>query len=85
MAKDFELELEGIIHTDSNASIGIVHRTDLGGTCRHINIQYLWIQGNIKDGELGIQKVLGTDNPADLFTKGLAHNLAEKTSGVPWL
>ena len=71
LAGDFDVMLEGMIKTDSNAAIGIVHRAGLGGRCRHIRVQYLWIQEKIKLGELRISKVHGKENPADLMTKGL--------------
>lgn len=68
---DFGIVIEGMIKTDSNAAIGIVHRSGLGGRCRHIRVQYLWIQEKVKLGELSISKVHGKGNPADLMTKGL--------------
>ena len=43
----------------------------LGGRCRHIKVQYLWIQSKIKDGDLKLQKVFGTNNVADAMTKAV--------------
>ena len=71
LASDFGIVLKGVVRTDSNAAIGIVHRRGLGGRCKHIKIQYLWIQERVKSGELVISKVWGKLNPADLMTKGL--------------
>ena len=34
----------------------------------------LWIQERIEDGDLAIEKVLGTNNPADLMTKNLTRS-----------
>ena len=34
-------------------------------------MQYLWIQSKIKDGDLKLQKVLGTINVADAMTKAV--------------
>lgn len=31
----------------------------------------LWIQEKAEEGELNFKKVIGTENPADLFTKHL--------------
>ena len=36
LAADFEDKLNGTVRSDSNAAIGIAHRTGLGGRCRHI-------------------------------------------------
>ena len=46
-------------------------RDGLGGRCRHIKVQYLWIHSKIKDGDLKLQKVLGTNNVADAMTKAV--------------
>ena len=78
LAADFGLKLDGMIQTDSNAALGIVHRDGLGGRCRHIKVQYLWIQGKVKDKEFGIKKVPGEQNPADIFTKSLSKEIMDK-------
>ena len=54
--------------------MGIINRTGLGKT-RHIQTGLLWIQQVSASQRLKFGKVLGTNNPADLFTK----YLAEKT------
>ena len=78
LAADFGWQLKGVARSDSNAAIGIAHRGGLGGRCRHIKVQYLWIQEKIKNKELGLEKVLGSDNCADLMTKALGGELFEK-------
>ena len=72
LAADFGVTLRGTVRTDSNVAIGITHRSGLGGRCRHIKVQYLWIQERVKTGELQLKKVVGTENPADLMTKAVA-------------
>ena len=54
--------------TDSTATIGICARQGLG-KLRHVNTQSLWIQQRVRDGSIDIYKILGTENPADVFTK----------------
>jgi len=71
LAADFSMELKGIVRSDSTAAIGIAYREGLGGRCRHINVQYLWIQERVRSGQLGLSKVLGKDNPADMMTKAV--------------
>ena len=56
------------IHTEASAAIGIVRRAGLG-KLRHLNVRYLWVQDQVKREQLGLEKVAGTDNPADLATK----------------
>ena len=71
LAADFSMKLKGIVRSDSTAAIGIAYREGLGGRCRHINVQYLWIQERVRSGQLGLSKVLGKNNPADMMTKAV--------------
>eukprot|EP00974_Lingulodinium_polyedra_P076438 7397409-Lingulodinium_polyedra.AAC.1 len=68
MAKDYDLKLEGRLHTDATAAIGMAFRRGLGKT-RHIDVQYLWIQEEVDKGGLSVHKVPTKQNPADMFTK----------------
>ena len=56
------------VWTDSIASKGICSRQGLGKV-RHLDVQQLWIQQRVRRGEVGLHKVPGDDNPADMFTK----------------
>ena len=69
LAADFEISLKRIVRSDSAAAIGIAHRKGIGGRCRHINVQYLWIQESVQEGHLGLANVLGQKNPADMMMK----------------
>ena len=59
------------MHTDASAAIGIVRRSGRG-KLRHVNVRYLWLQDQIASGRMGLHKVHGFVNPADLVTKHLA-------------
>eukprot|EP00973_Karenia_brevis_P086612 12011396-Karenia_brevis.AAC.1 len=39
---------------------------------RHLEIRDLWLQKEVADGKLLVEKVPGDENPADLMTKILA-------------
>ena len=56
---------------DASAALGIAYRRGLAGKTRHVQVQYLWIQQEVANEHVKIQKVLGTDNPADALTKFL--------------
>ena len=59
------------VWTDSSAAIGICTRQGLG-KMRHIDTHMLWIQQAVRSGRVDLRKVLGEENPADLFTKHLS-------------
>ena len=65
---DFGVSIGVTIHADASAAIGIVRRAGLG-KLRHLNVRYLLVQDQVKREQLGLEKVAGTDSPADLATK----------------
>ena len=68
---------ETTLYTDASAAIGIVRRSGLG-KLRHLNVRYLWLQDQVRTGQVSLTKVKGTENPADLVTKHVTHQLAKK-------
>ena len=71
MLRDLGIEVKIILYTDSTAARGIIHRAGLG-KLRRLETGYLWLQAAVKAKRLQARKVLGTNNPADLFTKRLS-------------
>ena len=59
-----------LLCTDSSAAKSFSSRRGLG-KMRHIDVKHLWLQDLVKKGEIRLAKVLGDQNPADLFTKYL--------------
>ena len=70
MAKDLGYTLKGQVLGDANAALGIIRRKGLGKT-RHIDTSHLWVQQIAAERRLLCTKILGKENPADLFTKYL--------------
>ena len=68
MMKDLGWEMHGEVYGDANAALGMINRNGFGKT-RHIQTGVLWIQQIVAEQRLKFGKVLGTDNPADIFTK----------------
>ena len=68
--KDMTGEDQGAIgiYTDASAAIGIAQRLGVGKV-RHIDVGMLWVQQNVKQGEIEVEKVDTKLNPADVFTK----------------
>ena len=69
MAKVFGVSSTDVVKSDSSSAIGIGPRGGLGGRCRHVKVHYLQIQSKVKDGDLKLQKVFGTNCVADAMTK----------------
>ena len=62
------------VWTDSSAAIGICSRQGLG-KLRHLDTHTLWVQQAVRSRRFELKKVLGEENPADLFTK---HSLSKE-------
>ena len=67
---DLGIELPLRLWTDSSAAIGVTSRQGVG-KIRHLDTRTLWVQQAVRTGRIEVRKVLGTENPADLFTKHL--------------
>ena len=68
------------LFADSSAAIWICRRTGIGKVRRQATGQ-LWIQEKIRHAGLSLStlfKVLGSDNPADLLTRHVARECADK-------
>lgn len=74
---DWEIKVDADLMADESAALGIIGRTGLG-KMRHVDTSYLWLQQQSIKDKLKFQKVLGTENPADMNTKGLNENLINK-------
>ena len=71
VASDLGLSLGIKMRIDASAAIGIIRRRGLGKV-RHIDVKDLWLQDEVKEGRIEVEKIPGLDNPADMGTKGLA-------------
>jgi hypothetical protein len=68
LAKDWGLDLERVIETDSASTIGTASRRG-AGRIRHIETPLLWLQQATSRRQLKIRKIPGVENPANLLTK----------------
>ena len=70
-AKELGIEVGDMVieaATDSSAAKSYASRRG-AGRVRHIEVRLLWLQQAVADGRFRLQKVLGTENPADTLTK----------------
>ena len=62
VAKDFGVQLETDLNVDASAAIG---------SYRHLDTQAFWIQDAVRCKRVSVEKVQGSENPADFMTKHL--------------
>ena len=77
MMADYSISATGTVCTDATAAIGMAHRQGLGKT-RHVDAQYLWIQQEIAERRLALEKVRTDANSADLLTQPLSREVIDK-------
>ena len=70
MALDYGVVVKIVIETDSVAGRGMSLRLG-AGKVRHVETQWLWVQGVSHRKEATIRKIPGATNEADLMTKFL--------------
>ena len=68
LLRDLGWNMELKVWSDATAAIGIARRKGLG-KIRHLDCTDLWIQDKIRSRQIQLEKVLGLENPADMFTK----------------
>ena len=70
MALDYGVVVKIVTETDSVAGRGMSLRLG-AGKVRHVETQWLWVQGVFHRKEATIRKIPGVTNEADLMTKFL--------------
>ena len=68
MLKEFGVDMRIRVSTDASIAKGIASRRGLGKV-RHIEVNQLWVQDKVANGEIEIRKVDGKVNIADALTK----------------
>ena len=48
------------------------------GKIRHLDCSDLWVQEKIRSAQIELMKVLGTENPADVFTKHVPRDILQQ-------
>ena len=72
MYRDMGISLSLKMYCDATAACGITARLGLG-KIRLLDTHYLWLQERVRNKDLTVVKVKGTDNIADIATKHLTH------------
>ena len=69
--KEKEERRDLLVLVDSSAAKACVSERGVG-KMRHMEVKWLWLQGDVKRGRVKVEKVWGPWNPADLMTKFLS-------------
>ena len=77
LSLDLGITVDVRIFADSSAAIGICRRSGIGKV-RHLATAQLWVQERIREGDIRLFKIPGTENPADLLTKNVPRDTADK-------
>ena len=77
IARDLGFSWKNLMISDAAAAIGIARRRGMG-RIRLLDIRDLWFQEKFGSGTAKIDKVLGTENPADILTKHVDRQTREK-------
>ena len=72
------------ICTDSSAAKSFVSRRGFG-KMKYLEIKDVWLQQEVLNGTILIDKVKGTENPADLMTKVLTKGEVLERLGKMWI
>ena len=75
--KNFLVELgkTGVEHklfSDSQSAIHLAKNSMFHSRTKHIQLRYHFIRSLLEDGELTVEKIRGSENPADMLTKMVA-------------
>eukprot|EP00972_Heterocapsa_arctica_P046577 6874774-Heterocapsa_arctica.AAC.1 len=71
------------VYSDSSAARAVVARRGVG-RIKHLAVRDIWLQDQLRDGQIEVKHVGTQDNPADLFTKsfgGPRHRLLTELIG----
>ena len=77
LMRDMGWDLPIVVHSEATAAIGIARRESFGKIC-HLDVTDLWFQDKIPSKLICLKKVVGADNPADMFTKYVVRSILEK-------
>ncbi|KAD4180206.1 hypothetical protein E3N88_28797 [Mikania micrantha] len=62
-------QLDSPLYCDNQSAIHLRKNPVFHGKTKHMQLRYHFIRGLISDGTLMLEKIRGTENPADMLTK----------------
>ena len=83
LLEDFAIRPTVTVYSDSTAAIGIASCDGLGRT-RHIRVQRLWVQEQVRQEYIALRKVATHSNIADLMTTNLKADDVKRILAAMW-
>ena len=77
MLRDLGYEMKPVLAIDAKTTEHILHRQGIG-KLKHIFVDYLWMQDEIRSKRLRVRRVRSEENVADLGTKQLSKTVIAK-------
>lgn len=62
---------DSVLFSDNQSAIHLAKNSAYHTRTKHIDIRYHFIRDLLEEGELKLEKILGSKNPAYMFTKGV--------------
>ena len=62
-------QVKSVLHCDSQSAIHLARNPVYHARTKHIQVRYHFIRSALEDGVLVLEKILGSQNPADMLTK----------------
>ena len=59
----------GTLYSDSQSAIHLAKNSAFHSRTKHIQLKYHFIRSVLEDGELKLEKIHSSQNPADMLTK----------------
>jgi len=71
-----------VLYSDNQSAIDLAKNPVYHVKTKHIDVRYYFIRQLLEDGELLLEKILGSKNPADMLTKSVTVNKLKCSTSI---
>jgi hypothetical protein len=83
--EDLGVKVDAEIDSDSTTAGSLADRLGVGQRTKHIQTRFLWVQERVQDRDLRVKKVHTSKNIADIATKPVSKQVADRHCGAAHL
>ena len=69
---------KGTLYSDSQSAIHLAKNSTFHSRTKHIHLKYHFIRSVLEDGQLKLEKIHTSQNPADMLTKVVFYNFMSR-------